>query len=119
MENSIKGFTREELWANATPPQWVQDAESIYGPLIRISGMTLPGERTIALSRFERGWRLVLQNLEPSTEPCNVDLWLTPEGMESILLLATILLDQAVDSEHPYPALAAMLDTLEQQHKQT
>ena len=116
MENSIKGFTREELWANATPPQWVQDAETVYGPLIRISGMTLPGERTIALSRFARGWRLVLQNLEPSND---VDLWLTLEGMESILLLATILRNQPIDPEHPYPALEALLDTIEQKNKQT
>ena len=119
MEHSIRGFTRAELWGEQELPQWLQDAETIYGAFIRISAMQLPRERTIFLTRFERGWRLVLQNLEHSTEPCNVELWLTPEGMESIVLLVSMLRDQPIDPERQFPALEAMLDTLEQQHKQT
>ena len=118
MENSILGYTRAELWDGKEFPQWMQDAEVIYGPFIRASGMQLTDDRTICLTRFERGWRLTLDNATHPTNPCDIDLWITPEGMESIMLLATILRDQPIDPEHPYPALETMLDKLEQKNQQ-
>ena len=115
MENSLRGFTRAELWGDKPLPEWMEEAERVYGPLVRAYAIQLPNDRTIFLTKFERAWRLTLHNPANPPEVRDVDIWLTPEAMEAILFLEAMLHEGPRDPANPFPALNAMLTVREQE----
>lgn len=115
MDESIKsltGRTRDELFAEREPPAWLLQAEGVYGPMVRHSALYLPGQRTVHLTRFAQAWRLCLVNPENPPDVLELDCFLTDEALEAILLLQAMLRDGPVDTEHPFPALEGMMETL-------
>jgi hypothetical protein len=111
--NSITGWTKEELFRDTPAPSWLAEAEARYGPMRKTCAMQLPGERTTHLTAFERGWRLTLRNPANPPDLHETDIWLSPESMESILLLEAILRAEPLDQEHPFPALETLMASLQ------
>lgn len=88
--NSIDGWTREQLLTFLPDVPWLEEAEAKYGTLQRHCAMNLPDGRQIHVTAFAAGWRWTLMN--PANEPPNheVDIWLSPEGMEASLMLVCL-----------------------------
>lgn len=90
--HSITGYTRDDLYPNDTGvPSWLVEAEQTHGRMVKTTAMTLPGHRTIHVTRFAKDWRWTLTNPANPAGMTEADIWLTPEAMEASELLIALL----------------------------
>ena len=88
--NSVTGYAKDDLYQGTEPPPWIAEAEARFGPMRKTSALQLPEGRSIFLTAFERGWRLTLRSSAAPPDQHETDIWLSLEGMESILFLEEI-----------------------------
>ena len=77
LHDSIRGYTREDIYPDGQVPPWLHDVEAQHGTLLHSGAMAFPDGRQIHVSRFERIWRVTLTNPANPDGAREVDVWLT------------------------------------------